>query len=80
MNDLLSGAFNLTIFGMGFVFTFLTILVFITKFMSFVLNRNENKKASAENSSNDNTLMNQDDINEEEKFVIEQAIKMHTGA
>jgi oxaloacetate decarboxylase gamma subunit len=80
MNDLLSGAFNLTIFGMGFVFTFLTILVFITKFMSFVLNRNENKKASAENSSNDNTLMNQDDINEEEKFIIEQAIKMHTGA
>jgi oxaloacetate decarboxylase gamma subunit len=80
MNDLLSGAFNLTIFGMGFVFTFLTILVFITKFMSFVLNRNENKKSSAENSSNDNTLMNQDDINEEEKFIIEQAIKMHTGA
>ena len=34
MSDLMSDAINLMIVGMGFVFVFLTILVFATTFMS----------------------------------------------
>lgn len=34
MSDLMSNAINLMIVGMGFVFVFLTILVFVTSFMS----------------------------------------------
>jgi oxaloacetate decarboxylase gamma subunit len=78
MNDLLSSALSLTTFGMGFVFIFLTILVFITKFMSFMVNRNTLTETSE--SSSENSLIEQSDIDEEAKFVIQQAIKMHTGA
>ncbi len=38
-NNLLSEAINLTLFGMGFVFVFLALMVCLTRFMSsFVLN------------------------------------------
>ena len=75
--NLLSGALNLTLFGMGFVFIFLTILVFVIKLMSFLLNKN---KAKINDNKQENSLITESDIDEETKFVIQQAIKMHTGA
>ena len=39
MNELLSEAFNLMLAGMGFVFVFLTVLVFVTGYMSKLVNR-----------------------------------------
>jgi Oxaloacetate decarboxylase, gamma chain. len=37
--DLIAEAINLTMFGMGFVFLFLTLLVFITKLMSIIIQK-----------------------------------------
>ncbi|CAC9442738.1 OadG family protein [bacterium endosymbiont of Bathymodiolus sp. 5 South] len=73
--DLIAEALNLTLFGMGFVFLFLTLLVFVTKLMSIIIHRvNTNKQASV-------TVNNMDDeLDEETKFVIEEAIKIHRGA
>ncbi|MBS3802975.1 MAG: OadG family protein [Oleiphilaceae bacterium] len=39
MSDLMSQAIDLMVAGMGFVFTFLVILVFATLFMSKLINR-----------------------------------------
>ncbi len=39
MNDLMGEAFNLLAAGMGFVFVFLTLLVFVTGLMSKIINR-----------------------------------------
>lgn len=39
MSDLMSNAVNLMLVGMGFVFVFLTILVFVTSFMSKMVNK-----------------------------------------
>ncbi len=76
---LLADATNLTLFGMGFVFVFLSVLVFITKSMSFVVIKLVAKPdANASQAQSDLSL--NDEIDEETKFVIEQAIKMHRGA
>ncbi len=77
--DLLAGATNLTLFGMGFVFLFLTVLVFVTKLMSIIVNK-LNSKAQDERVEPEESLNLKDEIDEETKFVIEQAIKMHRGA
>jgi oxaloacetate decarboxylase gamma subunit len=71
--ELIYSAINLTAFGMGFVFVFLTLLVFSVKFMSFIINKNQQPK-----NKDDNSGVNE--IDEETKFIIEQAIKMHRGA
>lgn len=76
--DLISEALTLTMFGMGFVFLFLTLLVFVTKFMSIVIQK-MNKRSQDDDHHDDNLSMN-DELDEETKFVIEQAIKMHRGA
>jgi len=76
--DLISEALTLTMFGMGFVFLFLTLLVFVTKFMSVVIQK-MNKRSQDDNHHDDNLSL-QDELDEETKFVIEQAIKMHRGA
>ena len=76
--DLIAPALNLTLFGMGFVFLFLTVLVFVTQFMSMIISKLQ-KQASEEN-HNDNPSSMENEIDEEAKFVIEQAIKMHRGA
>ena len=75
--SLLSGAIDLSIYGMGFVFLFLALMVFTTGLMSRIINGSKK------------SLMNQQDIadfkkseielDEETKFVIKQAIKMHRG-
>ena len=76
---LLADAIDLTLFGMGFVFVFLTVLVFVTKFMSFsVIKLIAKPEVGAEQLQSDLTL--NDEIDEETRFVIEQAIKMHRGA
>ena len=76
--DLISEALTLTMFGMGFVFLFLTLLVFVTKFMSIVIQK-MNKQSHDDDHHDDNLSLN-DELDEETKFVIEQAIKMHRGA
>ena len=77
--DLLTQALNLTMFGMGFVFLFLTLLVFVTKLMSFVIQKLQDRITDKiENVDRVTTL--EQEIDEETKFVIEQAIKMHRGA
>ena len=75
---LISEALTLTMFGMGFVFLFLTLLVFVTKFMSIVIQK-MNKRSQGDDHHDDNLSLN-DELDEETKFVIEQAIKMHRGA
>ena len=66
-------------FGMGFVFLFLTLLVFVTKLMSIVIQK-MNKKSQDDETHHDDNLSLKDELDEETKFVIEQAIKMHRGA
>ena len=70
-------ALNLTMFGMGFVFLFLTLLVFVTKLMSVIIQTIQDRAKSKLNCE-PSTL--EQEIDEETKFVIEQAIKMHRGA
>jgi len=77
--DLLTQALNLTMFGMGFVFLFLTLLVFVTKVMSVIVQKLEARIEADSNQDNNSTTLEQE-IDEETKFVIEQAIKMHRGA
>uniref|UniRef100_UPI0034DFB893 OadG family protein n=1 Tax=Candidatus Thiodubiliella endoseptemdiera TaxID=2738886 RepID=UPI0034DFB893 len=73
--NLMANALNLTLFGMGFVFLFLTLLVFVTKLMSVVIQKmNKLTPIAASVGGMD------EEIDEETKFVIEEAIKIHTGA
>ncbi len=76
--ELITGALNLTLFGMGFVFLFLTLLVFVTKAMSIIIQK-MNKQSQGDSHHDDNSSL-KDELDEETKFVIEQAIKMHRGA
>ena len=68
--DLMEAALNLTLFGMGFVFLFLTLLVFVTKLMSIIIQK-MNRQTPAVADGID------DELDEETKFVIEEAIKIH---
>ena len=75
-NNLLSEAINLTLFGMGFVFVFLALMVVLTSFMSSsvlkfqpLLLSNSAAPIQADNL-----------IDEDTRSIIEKAIKLHTGA
>ncbi|SFV86816.1 hypothetical protein MNB_SUP05-SYMBIONT-4-903 [hydrothermal vent metagenome] len=68
-------ALNLTYFGMGFVFLFLTLLVFVIKFMSVIIQKTNNPKSVVAGIGGMD-----EEIDEETKFAIEKAIKMHRGA
>jgi len=73
-NNLVAEAINLTLFGMGFVFVFLTLMVIVTTMMSVLVKRfqpNLNLAATSniELSSN---------IDEKTEAIIKKAIKMHT--
>ncbi|MBW5291320.1 MAG: hypothetical protein Rsou_0017 [Candidatus Ruthia sp. Asou_11_S2] len=76
--DFIAQALNLTLFGMGFVFLFLTLLVGVTKLMSIITQKLQSKVHNQQNFNNNSEL--KDEMDEETKFVIEQAIKMHRGA
>ncbi len=78
--DLIAEAITLTLFGMGFVFLFLTLLVFVTKLMSVVIQKMNKQSSPKDDVHHSDNLSLQDEIDEEAKFVIEQAIKMHRGA
>jgi oxaloacetate decarboxylase gamma subunit len=77
--DLFAEALNLTMFGMGFVFLFLTLLVFVTKLMSAIIQKLQARSANKPDQEDSTTTLDQE-IDEETKFVIEQAIKLHRGA
>ncbi len=77
--DLITQALNLTMFGMGFVFLFLTLLVFVTKLMSAIIQKLQ-ARAHNKSENNDKSTSLEQEIDEETKFVIEQAIKLHRGA
>jgi len=76
MDNLLAEAITLTMFGMGFVFVFLTLMVALTSFMSTLVQKIQPNLASAGAPSVQSSTM----IDEEVRSVIEQAIKIHTGA
>ena len=78
--DLISEAINLTMFGMGFVFLFLTLLVFVTKAMSVIIQKIDKQSSQDDETHHNDSLSLKDELDEETKFVIEQAIKMHRGA
>ena len=73
-NNLVAEAINLTLFGMGFVFVFLALMVVVTTMMSVLVKRfqpNLNLAATSniELSSN---------IDKKTEAIIKKAIKMHT--
>ena len=75
-NNLLSEAINLTLFGMGFVFVFLALMVVLTRFMSTAV-----LKIQPFAPSNSVAPIQMDNlIDEDTKSIIEKAIKLHTGA
>jgi oxaloacetate decarboxylase gamma subunit len=72
-NNLVAEAINLTLFGMGFVFVFLALMVVVTTMMSVLVKRfqpNLNLAATSniELSSN---------IDERTEAIVKKAIKMH---
>ena len=75
-NNLLSEAINLTLFGMGFVFVFLALMVVLTRFMSASVLKLQPfaPSISLVPIQTDNL------IDEDTKSIIEKAIKLHTGA
>ena len=73
-SNLINEATNLTLFGMGFVFVFLVLMVVVTTMMSLLVKRfqpnlNLTATSSIELSSG---------IDERTEAIIERAIKMHT--
>tara|TARA_B100001146_G_scaffold87538_1_gene77676 strand:- start:8 stop:241 length:234 start_codon:yes stop_codon:yes gene_type:complete len=73
-SNLINEAINLTLFGMGFVFVFLALMVVVTTMMSllvkrFQINLNLAATSNVEFSS---------DIDEKTEEIIKKAIKMHT--
>jgi len=72
-NNLLGDAITLTIFGMGFVFLFLALMVTVTNIMSLIVDKIQ--------PTINVPLLNLDPLNEiddKTKAIIEAAIKMHT--
>ena len=72
-NNLLSDAITLTMFGMGFVFVFLALMVVVTNLMSkFVTKIQPSMNVSASIGSESSM-----EIDEKTRAIIEAAIKMH---
>ena len=75
-SNLLSEAINLTMFGMGFVFVFLALMVVLTRLMSASVLKIQPfaPRVSVPQIQMDNL------IDEDTRSIIEKAIKLHTGA
>ena len=73
-NNLLAEAINLTLFGMGFVFVLLTLMVLVTTVMSLLVKRFQPNLNLATTSN----IEFSSDIDEKTKAIIKKAIKMHT--
>ena len=73
-NNLVAEAINLTLFGMGFVFVFLALMVVVTTMMSVLVKRfqpNLNLAATA-------NIELSNGIDEKTEAIIKKAINMHT--
>ena len=73
-NNLVAEAINLTLFGMGFVFVFLALMVVVTTMMSVLVKRfqsNLNLAATA-------NIELSGGIDEKTEAIIKKAINMHT--
>ena len=73
-NNLVAEAINLTLFGMGFVFVFLALMVVVTTMMSVLVKRfqpNLNLAATSNIELSNN-------IDKKTEAIIKKAIKMHT--
>ena len=73
-NNLVAEAINLTLFGMGFVFVFLALMVVVTTMMSLIVKRfqpNLNLAATV-------NIELSSGIDEKTEAIIKKAIKMHT--
>ena len=73
-NNLVAEAINLTLFGMGFVFVFLALMVVVTTMMSVLVKRfqpNLNLAATA-------NIKLSNGIDEKTEAIIKKAINMHT--
>ena len=73
-NNLLAEAINLTLFGMGFVFVFLTLMVVVTTMMSLLVQRFQPNLNLAATSN----IELSSDIDKRTKAIITKAIEMHT--
>jgi oxaloacetate decarboxylase gamma subunit len=73
-NRFIDQALSLTLFGMGFVFVFLVLMVFATNLMSFLIE----KIQPAINDASTLTPEPITEIDEKTRAIIEAAIKMHT--
>ena len=72
-NNLLSDSITLTIFGMGFVFLFLALMVAVTNMMSLIVDKIQpTVNVPPLNSDPSN------EIDDKTRAIIEAAIKMHT--
>ena len=72
-NNLVAEAINLTLFGMGFVFVFLALMVVVTTMMSVLVKRFQPNLNLAATSS----IELSSDIDERTEAIIKKAIKMH---
>ena len=72
-NNLVAEAINLTLFGMGFVFVFLTLMVVVTTMMSVLVIRFQPNLNLAATSS----IELSSDIDERTEAIVKKAIKMH---
>lgn len=73
-SNLVAEAINLTLFGMGFVFVFLALMVVVTTMMSLIVKRfqpNLNLAATA-------NIELSSGIDEKTETIIKKAINMHT--
>ena len=79
MTELLSQGLNLTLFGMGTVIVFLTLLIFVTQCMSAIVLRFETSSSGEEIPSTDFLGRNSDQSMEEPQLraVIAAAIKQY---
>ena len=73
-NILVSEAITLTMFGMGFVFTFLALMVIVTNVMSLIVIKFQPAVDGSYDSDSDPLV----DIDDKTRAIIEAAIKMHT--
>ena len=72
-NNLLADSITLTIFGMGFVFLFLALMVAVTNMMSLIVDKIQpTVNVPPLNSDPSN------EIDDKTRAIIEAAIKMHT--
>ena len=72
-NNLVAEAINLTLFGMGFVFVFLALMVAVTTMMSVLVKRFQPNLNLAATSS----IELSSDIDERTEAIVKKAIKMH---